>query len=183
MDQLKTVDEFYLYGSTSKIDTITSEDLSIFDENSDYDFAVQDSAATEGELFGNGWVKKDDLDYQDDMTVSVYERVLDGHKVQVSLRNDLKTFKEVWNSVPYEFYWRFINKRAPMFIGKEGVKLYLNQLNSVAKGYYKIKSSVAPTKVYKRAIEDLVWVNNLGEVRPAPAVNQRDLVQQVWVQV
>lgn len=178
MDQLKTVDEFYLYGSTSKIDAITSEDLSIFDENSDYDFAVQDRGATAKELFENGWVKKEDLDYQDDMTVSVYERVLDGHKVQVSLRNDLTTFKEVWNSVPYEFYWRFLNKRAPTFIGNEGVKLYLNQLNSVAKGYYKIKPTLASTKIYKRAFEDLVWVNNIAEVRPA-----RDLVQDVQVQV
>lgn len=136
LEQL-TAKDIYLYGSVGKLGSFEGDDLAIFDENSDYDYAVQDSVKVAGELRALGWEEKQNLAYQDSMTVKVFEGRLDGERVQVSLRNNLPLFKEVWSSVPCEFYWRFLNKRAPMFIGGEGVKTYLDQIAYVAQGNYK----------------------------------------------
>lgn len=99
-----------------------------FDEKSDYDFAVQDSTDVHRELIAIGFTKKDELSYQDSQTEHILEGEIDGERVQVSLRRDLVKFKEAWRSIDVEFYWRFLNKRSPTFLGRDGVRMYLDQL-------------------------------------------------------
>jgi hypothetical protein len=135
-EQLTSARDLYLYGSTSKISGFQAEDLTNFDESSDYDFAVQDTKITHDQLISLGWQKKDELSYQDAQTVHIFEGRVDGERVQVSLRQDLPRFKEAWTSINYEFYWRFLNKRSPTFIGREGVKAYLDQLFWLLQGAY-----------------------------------------------
>ena len=54
MEQLESVDEYFLYGSVSKIDLLGLDLVDMpFGEESDYDFAVPDSLATKRELDNN----------------------------------------------------------------------------------------------------------------------------------
>ena len=139
-EQLTSAKDLYLYGSTSKISGFQAEDLTTFDESSDYDFAVQDAKITHDQLISLGWQKKDKLSYQDAQTVHIFEGRVDGERVQVSLRVDLPKFKEAWKSIDYDFYWKFLNKRSPTFIGREGVKLYLDQLFWLLNGTWRDRS-------------------------------------------
>lgn len=140
-EQLTSAKELFLYGSTSKIVRGEYEQYQNFDELSDYDFAVHDTKATHDQLISLGWVKKDELSYQDAQTVHIFEGSVDGERVQVSLRVDLPKFKEAWKSVDAEFYWRFLNKRSPTFIGREGVQKYLDQLYWLLNGTWRDRQS------------------------------------------
>lgn len=141
LEQLSSVKDLYLYGSTSKLSSFEARELENFDESSDYDFAVQDSAKVHDQLISLGWRKKDELSYQDAQTVHIFEGQVDGERVQISLRVELDKFKEVWESIPAEFYWHFLNKRSPTFIGREGVKTYLDQLYFLTKGHFRERPS------------------------------------------
>lgn len=149
-EQFKTVDEFFLYGSSSKIGVFEPQEWENFAEDSDFDFAVQDKAETLDEMLCLGWKKKDELSYQDAQTAHIFEGEIDGQRVQISLRVDLARFKEAWKSVDPVFYWTFLNKRSPSFIGKDAVKTYLDQLfyllNGVWREYPKEKTLFADLK-------------------------------------
>lgn len=156
-EQLTSAKEIYLYGSMSKIIIgELAEQLQTFDEDSDYDFAVQDSAEVYQELISLGWTKKDELSYQDAQTEHIFEGELDGERVQISLRRDLEKFKEAWRSVDPEFYWRFLNKRSPTFLGREGVQKYLDQLFWLLIGTWRTASS-AKKNAYKGNWLDVAW--------------------------
>ena len=156
-EQLTSAKDLYLYGSTSKISGFQAEDLTTFDESSDYDFAVQDAKITHDQLISLGWQKKDKLSYQDAQTVHIFEGRVDGERVQVSLRQDLPRFKEAWKSIDYEFYWRFLNKRSPTFIGREGVKAYLDQLFWLLQGVYRAELTRTTTNTPSLGINP-AWI-------------------------
>lgn len=135
------VKEFFLYGSVSKdflsfdLDGNAQKQTS-FDENSDYDFAVEYSKEVEQAFMGSGWGWKDQLDYQDCCTERVFEGVVLGEKVQISLRSKFEDFKAAWNSIPEEIYWMLLNKRSPKYIGREMTTLYLNSLVWLHEGVF-----------------------------------------------
>lgn len=155
-EQLTSAKELFLYGSTNKIGRWEVEELLTFDADSDYDFAVQDSAKTYHELNKLGWQKKDELSYQDAQTAHIFEGSLDGERVQISLRQDLDKFKEAWGSIDPTFYWKFLNKRSPTFIGREGVKTYLDQLFFLLNGNYKAQGRPFKSLYKSITIEDVV---------------------------
>lgn len=135
-----------------------------FDEKSDYDFAVQDSVAVCQELIAIGFTKKDELSYQDAQTEHIFEGEIDGERVQVSLRRDLVKFKEAWRSIDAEFYWRFLNKRSPTFLGRDGVRMYLDQLFWLLNGTYRDNRAAKEQSVTVQDVE-IGWLNHfLDEV-------------------
>lgn len=144
-DIVSPLDSIYLYGSVSKVDPEPFEaEGMVFDEDSDYDFAVPYERRLELELASRrDWRRLPDLDYQDDFTVAIYEGSLGGSKVQLSLRQAYNHFVTAWDAITPEFYWKFLNKRSPTFIGKEGVQLYLNQFYRLLEGYWN-KPSQSP---------------------------------------
>jgi hypothetical protein len=131
--------EFFLYGSVSKmtVDWDVPEALQTFAANSDFDYAVQDNARTVNQLRVKGWQPKPESAYQDKITAEVYEKDFEGHKVQISLKTDLIQFKEIWRSVSPKFYWTFLNKRSPQFLGHENVAQYIDQLVGLVQGHFK----------------------------------------------
>ena len=120
--------EFYLYGSTSKIvRDIWGTSVGSFDKNSDYDFAIQLTPASEDAIKGFAQ-NTTNYAYADASTKGVYECEVDGEKVQISLRYKLNLFKELWESIPVDFYWQYINKRSPTVMPKMMIKDYFDQL-------------------------------------------------------
>lgn len=146
LDSYPKINELYLYGSVSKLGYGYGI-VASFDEGSDFDFAVQDSAELANYLVKEGWEEKAETSYQDAITKRVFEKVFEGHKVQIGLKDDLYLFKEIWESLPKSFYWDFINKRSPTFIGKHGVAEYISQLYFLLRGVYKFSAKkVSHTK-------------------------------------
>lgn len=166
-EQFPQIKEFFLYGSVSKIpdpnvwDADLLEPLISFDEESDYDFAVPNTfdAVT---LLENtpGFRRLPELDYQDDFTIGVFEGKVDDHKVQIGVKSDFLDFKSVWTSIPRDFYWKFLNKRSPKYLGKEGVCTYINQMKSLQQGHYSYKKGISVGSLY----DEIKFV----EVRPEP---------------
>lgn len=187
-EQLTSAKELFLYGSTSKVGSWEVEELLTFDADSDYDFAVQDNAKTYHELNKLGWQKKDELSYQDAQTVYIFEGSLDGERVQISLRQDLDKFKEAWGSIDPTFYWKFLNKRSPTFIGREGVKTYLDQLFFLLNGNYNGRARHVKGSYKIITIEDYVAHQDALRANPVPGVHinppPRPAFDAVnWVQV
>lgn len=120
--------EFYLYGSTSKImANIWGTPIGNFDKNSDYDFAIQLTPDSEDVIKGFAQ-NTTNYTYADASTKGVYECEVDGERVQISLRYKLNLFKELWESIPVDFYWQYINKRSPTVMPKMMIKDYFDQL-------------------------------------------------------
>lgn len=134
-EQFAHLGELYLYGSLSKSGSWDTE--ATIDENTDFDFAIQDSTVAAKELTAAGWAELETEAYRDKLTTKVFEGMVDGHKVQISLRTELQTFKEIWSSIDSDFYWKFINKRSPRAMTKDETTAYLGQLYFLVKGYHK----------------------------------------------
>ena len=153
-EQFPEVKEFFLYGSVSMIHPFsTSKEKFSFDEDSDYDFAAQYTEKLKLDLVNKGWELKDALSYRDEQTWHVFEGEVAGERVQVSLRDSLASFKYAWNSISPEFYWTYLNKRSENFIGRDGVKLYLNQIFLLSSVHFSSQagSSAKVNEVYEYA--------------------------------
>lgn len=101
---------------------------------SDWDFAVQFSEDREKLLLEKGWALKDfngEGDYVDHDTISVFEKVVDGRKIQIALRRDVKRFAACWDQISHFIYKRHINKRSKEAWSKMEVAQYLNDLFSL----------------------------------------------------
>jgi len=122
--------EFFMFGSRSMV-TIRTDD-----KNSDWDFAVDESADIGYKLLKVGFVQKTDIDnlndYLDATTVAVYEKVYEGGKVQVVVKTNLELFKTCWLNIPFQFWSTFINKRSDRYLGKQEVCELFNLLHSIA---------------------------------------------------
>lgn len=131
--------KFFLYGSVSKIPDYSFDTLYdpiipdiTFDDKSDFDFATDDDKI-ERRLLELGWEEKSDSSYQDTFTQKVFEGTLNNKRVQVSVKQDFDMFVQVWNTIPTDFYWEYLNKRSVKAMPKPLVAGYLNQLHYVAK--------------------------------------------------
>lgn len=164
LDSYSKIDELYLYGSVSKLGYGYGI-VASFDEDSDFDFAVQDSAELANYLVKEGWEEKPETSYQDAVTKRVFEKVFEGHKVQLGLKEDLYAFKSIWESVPNGFYWDFINKRSPTFIGRNNVANYISQLYFLLKGVYKF----SPKKIAFPSNVKFVFDKNPAQFDVQPA--------------
>jgi hypothetical protein len=167
---------FYLYGSVSKTSPFVKE---TFDENSDYDFAVESNTKLERALREDGWKEKTELAYQDRFTEKIFEGVFKDYPVQISFKTSLTSFKLMWDTITDDFYWEFMNKRSPAFIGQEGVSKLIDQFKymqdnakfSVDKEAYNIadlfpepEEAVPPVVIGNENLADINHVNHLNEL-------------------
>jgi hypothetical protein len=139
-----------LYGSVSKAGHFYYPKWEeTFDETSDYDFAVQSNQSLKKRLLKDGWKKKQELSYQDSFTEEVYVRVFEGELVQISAKSHLPHFQFIWERIPASFYWKFLNKRSPTYLGAEHVCELLNQYHDISVG------AAAPPKPIPDVVEQV----------------------------
>jgi hypothetical protein len=118
-------DDLYLHGSRGMADRCFFEshpDVS----KSDWDYATQnriDWVATR-----NGWVQVVDQSYTDNDTMYVYEKIIDGDKIQVSERVNLKRYMYVFNSILPEFYFKYLWKGSDKCLPVEDRRNFYNNL-------------------------------------------------------
>lgn len=120
--------KYFLQGSRSK-GLFGNEFVSA---DSDWDYYLDDNQHCHFPAYQDfekdGWVKLDKLAYQDASTTRIYEKVFPDGKVQVSLRFEFDHMCCAWDSVPEEFYGKYLNKRSEKFLGKDFVKDFVNFL-------------------------------------------------------
>ena len=110
------VPELYFYGSRSKTY------IPVEDQESDWDFAFQNSQASAEAIVAAGFVLRTDVyPYTDSNSFECYEKVVDGHKIQLVSKGSLELFKDVWSLISDSFWEDYMNKRSDKYMGKDGV--------------------------------------------------------------
>ena len=123
-------------------------------DGTDYDFSAPYSEENHSILLDAGFTywPPDRLGYKDDLTVGVYikkyphkfdiknPKIFSGvPTANVILRSDYPLFRQVWNSIDPEFYYKYIWKRSPtydfeeMSLTKTKICDIMNQLFRTAK--------------------------------------------------
>jgi hypothetical protein len=123
-------------------------------DETDYDFSAPYSEQNHNILINSGFAywPPEQLGYKDDLTTGVYVKCYP-HKfdmknpeifsgiptVNVVLRTDYHLFRQTWNSIDPEFYYKYIWKRSPtydfeeMSLTKTKIRDIMNQLFRTAK--------------------------------------------------
>ena len=112
--ELKIFGEVWLHGSRRMKSTLSPwKTPSKLPEGTDWDYAAQHNQPwqTLDDLAKrNGWVEVVDKSYMDNNTALVYEKVIEGEKVQVSMRQCLDTYKSCFSGLEPTFYFRYLWK-------------------------------------------------------------------------
>lgn len=110
------VPELYFYGSRSK--TL----IPVENRDSDWDFAFQNNQKSAEAVVAAGFTLKTTVyPYQDGNTFECYEKIVDGHKIQLVSKGNLELFKDVWSLISDDFWQTYMNKRSDKYMGKDGV--------------------------------------------------------------
>ena len=129
--ELQIFGEVWLHGSRHMNRRMFPWDAKELSEGTDWDYAAQhhqpwhqtDRLANE-----NGWVEVVDESYMDDNTAFVYEKIIEGEKVQVSLRQDLEAYKSCFTSVDPEFYFTYLWKGSEKCLPVKDRRKFWNSL-------------------------------------------------------
>lgn len=140
-EELKIFGEVFLHGSRGMLDRyeqgwiFTDHPLSkkriVLKENTDWDYATQNVQNWQDLVWRvtkEGWEEVVDASYCDNDTAHVFEKIIDGSKVQVSLRQNLNRYRDVFNSVDTDFYFSFLWKNSPECLPIEGRREFWNSL-------------------------------------------------------
>lgn len=119
---LPTTARFFLHGSRSKLPH------RLLGEGTDWDFAAQKTPELFEELGRLGFELIHGEYYPGDQ---VFELINLGHKVQVSLKDDLDSYVAVWQRIPPILYQTFLWKRSPRFIGKSALRALLHTMEDI----------------------------------------------------
>lgn len=137
----ENIPRVFLYGSRSLVDCWEFSRAEKFEkarlvEGSDWDYAIQYSPEAVKELVEKGWKMVDVEAYQDASTEQVFENGFEGEKIQISLRKNIRAFRDLWCSIPPRFYWDRINKKSPLALDKKEIQDYMSQLYHLVSGFY-----------------------------------------------
>lgn len=102
---------------------------------SDWDFAFpyEGSEYTEvRKAEGLGWTQKPCEKYKDEMHFITWEKMIDGHKVQMCSKINYSLFKETFEDVDPSFYWKYLHKSSVDCLPKKVQNDIFNQ-------FYKMK--------------------------------------------
>lgn len=124
---------FFFYGSRS-MDYIPLENT-----ESDWDFAVDRNDRIVPHLLEEGFVPSDN-GYYDGWSIQVLNYKDGEHTIQISVRQNLNAFQDVWDMLPTKFWKDYINKRSPKYLGKEGCYMLFNYVNTIAHEPYNLKN-------------------------------------------
>lgn len=128
--KIKNLEKIFLQGSrgffTKDFPPTPAPDLT----ESDWDFAIEsDSERLLAQRFVDaGWELCDTYSYKDNDTTWVYNKEFYGHKVQVSLRNNLTRFIDCFNSIETSFYFKYMHKSSNKCMDREDMTRYWNSL-------------------------------------------------------
>jgi hypothetical protein len=104
-------------------------------DNSDWDFAFPYNGYEHAEvskLESLGWEPKDVLKYMDNISFAVYEKIINGHKVQMCSKINLGVFKRTWERIQPKFYWHYLHKSSSTVLPKEVQKDIFNQMYTMS---------------------------------------------------
>ena len=138
--ELKIFGEVWLHGSRKMGQRLLPWETKELPKETDWDYAAQHwqpwqllvEVASE-----KGWAEVVDKSYMDDNTAFVFEKVVDGEKVQVSLRQSLDTYKSCFTSVDPEFYFTYLWKGSEKCLPVEDRRKFWNSL------YYSYNAGVS----------------------------------------
>jgi hypothetical protein len=129
--ELKIFGEVWLHGSRKMNQRQFPWDRKKLPEGTDWDYAAQHKQPwqqTDQMVKSEGWVEVVDKSYMDNDTAFVYEKVIDGEKVQVSLRQDLARYKAVFTSVDPDFYFLYLWKGSDNCLDVNYRRAFWNQM-------------------------------------------------------
>ena len=105
------------------------EDLGkIVTPETDWDYATQADNFAEHWLIKNNFKMNGLSSYCDNDTKFVYEKIIDGQKVQVSLRENLHRYIDCFNGVDWYFYRKYLHKSSPDCMDKDKQREFWNAL-------------------------------------------------------
>lgn len=163
----ENISDVFLYGSRSMADDLCRDGKrESLCKDSDWDYAVQYTEAAREELSMKGWKEVDVESYQDASTEIVFEKDFEGDKIQISLRHNLRAFKDLWLSIPQDFYWKRLNKNSPDCLEREEIQAYMSQLFYLVSGLYTPKINGGAIRV---PVEE---GRNVYDIPPAPRLNR-----------
>jgi len=122
-------DSYYLFGSKDMAQKSLGKEKVV--EDSDWDFALQSFGTQESDdevAERLGWSLKDRVSYLDMQTYGVYEKQIEGYKVQISCKRDLEFFQMVFESISPSFYWKYLHKSSDLVLPREAQTALFNQL-------------------------------------------------------
>lgn len=102
-------------------------------QSTDWDYAAQHTQSCQQLLedaIKAGWVECVDKSYMDDDTTFVFERSINGNKVQVSMRQNLLRYKDCFNSIDVDFYFKYLWKSSGDCLSVEDRRKFFNSLYS-----------------------------------------------------
>ena len=140
---LKIFGEVFLHGSRGMVKRELFSKREHLVKNSDWDYAAQHHQPWEkhySKIIAHGWEEIETKSYGDSNTAFVFEKTIDGQKVQVSLRHDIDLYKHCVYSVDYDFYWKYLWKGSEDCMPVEYRKCYWNSLY-YAYGFGKMEGS------------------------------------------
>jgi len=82
-------------------------------EGTDYDYAVQHTQPWQeivDKADALGWVDAVSKSYMDNDTAFVFEKMVEGKKIQVSLRQNLQRYKSCFSAIDAPFYFKYLWK-------------------------------------------------------------------------
>lgn len=136
MEVEKITSNYFLFGSRLMVSFWSG--LSRDVEKSDWDIAFAYNGSEYSEvkrMKDNGWTPIERLKYYDKLSFAVYEKTIDVQgvptKVQMCSKINLGLFKETVESLPVNFYWRFLHKSSPEVLPKEVQTEIFNMLYRV----------------------------------------------------
>lgn len=121
--------EVFLHGSRFMAERAGK--TALLPESTDYDYAAQHTQPWQeivAKAESLGWVEIVTESYKDNDTAFVFERVVDGKKVQVSLRQNLARYKSVFEGIDPEYYFQYLWKGSVNCLSVEERRKYYNKL-------------------------------------------------------
>jgi hypothetical protein len=127
--EIEPFGEVFLHGSRAMAKR--SGNLPLLPESTDYDYAAQHTQPWQ-ELVAKaekeGWVEIVTDSYKDNDTAFVFEKTLEGKKVQVSLRQNLDRYKAVFEDIDPDYYFQYLWKGSVDCLSVEKRREYYNKL-------------------------------------------------------
>ena len=154
--------ELFLHGSRSMLynDNFYYSKKRDAPEDTDWDYAAQDLDDTRDLLYRTGWRVLSGEEYTDSLTSLVWEKMYGRTIFQIALKHDLRAYKDIWSSIPEDFYEQFLWKRSPTALPEEARRKFFSMM------YW--------------AWEAGTFEKGAREWRPAPEVEEGRVLRADW---
>ena len=131
-EELRIFGKVFLHGSRNKFSTrLPWEPQPVIPEGTDWDYAAQHKQPWQQfvqEIEAAGWKECVDKSYMDNDTAFVFEKSIDGEKVQVSLRQNLNRYIDCCSIIDSDFYFKYLWKGADSVLPVEDRRKFFNTM-------------------------------------------------------